>query len=66
MAEEIQPEQQNKSTRSYEDWKLSLINIYCHKIGLDDRIKNLKDEQVKPFYDQGLMPTVAFNQLFNK
>lgn len=64
--EEIQPEQQSKSTRSYEDWKMSLISIYTHRIGLDERIKNIKDEQIKPFYNQGLMPTVAFNELFNK
>jgi len=66
MPEEIQPDQSGKSTRTYEQWKESLINIYTHKIGIDDRIKNIKDEQIKPYYDQGLMPTVAFNQLFNK
>lgn len=64
MPEEIQPEQQSKSTREFKDWKLSLTIIIKSK--MPDYNKEIIDEQIKPFYDQGLMPTVAFNQLFNK
>lgn len=64
MSEEIQPEPQNKSTRSYEDWKNSLLSIIAHHD--PSRAVIIKDEQVKPYYDQGLMPTVAFNQLIYK
>ena len=60
-------EQQNKSTRSFEEWKGSLINVYTHIKGIDVKaITEIKDEQIKPYYDQGLQPYVAFNELFNK
>lgn len=63
MPEEIQPEYPNKSTRSYEDWKKSLLKIIEARRG--NLVIPLDDHKIKPFYDQGLMPTVAFNQLFN-
>ena len=59
-------EQQYKSTRSLEEWMEELINIYTHRIGIDDRIKKLKEEDVKAYYDQGLSPNECFKQHFNK
>lgn len=53
----------NKSSRSFEDWKKSLLKIVEARRG--NLVIPLDDNKIKPFYDQGLMPTVAFNQLFN-
>lgn len=66
MPEEIQPDPQNKSTRTYEDWKASLVRIIEAKDPSIIERKMCNDAQLRIFYDQGLMPTVAFNQLFNK
>lgn len=57
-------EQQNKSTRTFEEWKLSLRNLIDRKKpGSNLPIIN---EKVKPYYDQGLMPEVAYKDLFNR
>lgn len=65
MSEEKQPEQ-NKSTRSFEEWKRSLELLICSKYGKELHEVNVIDDRVKPYYDQGLQPYVAFNELFNK
>jgi hypothetical protein len=60
-----QQQQPMKSTRTFEEWKASLIKIIANKHGKPvDQIK-VEDERVRSYYDQALMPTVAFNELFN-
>lgn len=69
MPEEMKPYPTGKSTRSFEEWESSLLKIVA-KYEASNRNENLiatiVDEKVKPYYDQGLMPTVAFNELFNR
>lgn len=67
MEEQIQPQlPENKSTRTFEEWKASLIKIIAAKHGKPiDQVK-VDDDRVKSYYDRALMPTVAFNELFNK
>lgn len=62
-----QNEQQNKSTRTFEEWKTALIKHYTNRKGLDlNGIIRITDDQIKPYYDQGLMPEVAYKDLFNR
>lgn len=65
MIEEKQPGQ-NKSTRSFEEWKLSLEKLISQKYNKELHEINVVDDRVKTFYDQGLQPYVAFNELFNR
>lgn len=64
MPEEIQPEQTSKSTRSFEEWKASLMKIVSQYNA--QPTGQISDERLKPYYDQGLMPTLCFNELFNR
>lgn len=66
MQEEIQPQPTSKSTRSFEEWKASLTRMVEARYGDPAGKNKLADEWIKPYYDQGLMPTVAFNELFNR
>ncbi len=63
MSEEKQPEQ-NKSTRSFEEWKMSLNKLVA-RTGSQPTTP-INDERIRIYYDQGLQPYVAFNELFNK
>lgn len=64
MEENIVP-QQNKSSRSFEDWKVELIRIIAAKHGKPlDQVK-VDDNRIKSYYDRALMPTVCYNELFN-
>jgi hypothetical protein len=69
MEENIPQQQPNKSTRTFEEWKLSLKKIIASKHGITlDQVEErffFNEPQVKSYYDQALMPTVAFNELFN-
>lgn len=59
-------QQQNKSTRSFEEWKLALTKLMeLHFVQNKDTL-TIEDEKVRPYYDQGLQPYVCFKELFNK
>lgn len=62
MTEDFKPTHQ--STRSYEEWKLSLLSLIANKNPTNKVI--IENDKIKPYYDQGLMPAVAFKELFNK
>lgn len=64
MPEEIQQEQGNRSTRSFEEWKTALMSLVSRQD--PSRRVIIENEKVRPYYDQGLQPYVAFNELFNK
>ena len=64
MEENIVP-QQIKSSRSFEDWKASLIKIISSKHGKDIKDIKVDDDRIKSYYDRALMPTVCYNELFN-
>lgn len=63
-------EQQNKSTRTFEEWKIALIKLIRAKHSMrPDSVLNAEkefDERIKPYYDQGLMPDVCYQELFNR
>lgn len=59
-------EQLNKSTRTFEEWRASLMALIIHKKGVKAENIFLNDEKVKPYYDQGLMPDVCYQELFNR
>lgn len=63
MSEEKLPEQ-NKSTRSFEEWKVALMSLIFNKDPSKTMV--IENSKIKPYYDQGLQPYVAFNELFNK
>jgi hypothetical protein len=63
MPEEQQP---NKSTRSFEEWKLALEKLVSVNYEKPLHEINVIDEKVKPYYNQGLMPDVCFKELFNR
>jgi hypothetical protein len=64
MEENIVP-QQNKSSRSFEDWKIALIKIISAKHEKPiDQVK-VDDDRIKSYYDRALMPSVCYNELFN-
>jgi hypothetical protein len=66
MAEQQQKLPESRSTRSYEDWKLSLIKIIAKYRGVKESSIKMDDERVRSYYDQALMPSVCYNELFNK
>lgn len=57
-------EQQNKSTRTFEEWKIALMSLVSR--GDPSKRIVIENEKVKPYYDQGLMPEVAYKDLFNR
>jgi len=59
----MEDQQPNKSTRTFDEWKLSLKKLIDKK----DPTSQIKidDTRVKPYYDQGLMPDVCFKELYN-
>lgn len=63
MEENIQP--QNKSSRSFEDWKVSLIKIIASKHGKTIEDVKVDDDRIKSYYDRALMPSVCYQELFN-
>ena len=56
-------EQQNKSTRTFEEWKTALRVLVANR---KPGTAILDDERIKPYYDQGLMPDVCYQELFNR
>jgi rRNA pseudouridine-1189 N-methylase Emg1 (Nep1/Mra1 family) len=64
MEENIVP-QQNKSSRSFEDWKIALIKIIASKHGKETKDIKVDDDRIKSYYDRALMPSVCYNELFN-
>lgn len=67
MPEEIQSQPpQNKSSRTFEEWKAALIKIISAKHGKPPTEINIQDEKIKPYYDRALMPSVCYNELFNQ
>lgn len=61
---QIQPQSpQLKSSRTYEEWKAALIKIVERHYGHSRT--EIKDEQVKSYYDRALMPDVCFKEIFN-
>lgn len=61
MSEEKQPEQ-NKSTRSFEEWEAALQRLATHR----GHPVIIDEDRIRPYYEQGLQPYVVFNELFNK
>lgn len=64
MEKEMQLQPPGKSTRPFEEWKASLMKIVSQYNA--QPTGSISDDRLKPYYDQGLMPTVAFNELFNR
>lgn len=65
--EEIQPQPlQNKSSRTFEEWKAALIKIISAKHGKPPNEVKVDDKRIQPYYDRALMPSVAYNELFNQ
>lgn len=58
--------QQNKSTRTFEEWKVALLKLIMVKKGHPISQEKNIDDQIKPYYDQGLMPDVCYQELFNR
>lgn len=69
MEENIVP-YEIKSMRSFEEWKLSLRMIIASKHGITiEQVMErffFNEPVVKSYYDRALMPTVCYNELFNK
>lgn len=57
-------QQQHKSTRSFEEWKVAL-NKLVERTG-SQPTGPVDEGRIKPYYDQGLQPYVCFKELFNK
>lgn len=60
----LEEEEQNKSTRSFKEWKIALMDMVSG--GDPSQRIVIEIERVKPYYDQGLMPDVCFEELFNR
>jgi len=54
--EDIQP----KSTRSYEDWKDHLIDIIHRNNGTPKEEITIKDELIRPKYEDALSPYAVY------
>lgn len=63
MEENIQPP--NKSSRSFEDWRIALIKIIASNHGKEIKDIKVDDDRIKSYYDRALMPTVCYQELFN-
>lgn len=63
MPEEQEYQKPIGSARTFEEWKIALISL----VSKNDPTKRIiiENEKVRPYYDQGLQPTVCFNELFN-
>lgn len=59
-------QQQNKSTRSFEEWTKALMSLIIHRDQSNINVVDFDLDVIKPYYDQGLMPDVCFKELFNK
>lgn len=57
---------QIKSTRTYDEWKKSLRRMISKQKAIPMKKVKVKDEIVKVYYDQCLMPDVCFKELFNR
>lgn len=67
MPEEIQPQPpQSKSSRTFEEWKAALIKIISAKHKKPPTEITIDDKRIQPYYDRALMPSVAYNELFNQ
>lgn len=62
----MEEQQQNKSTRSFEEWKTALVSLITKKDYKAFEVGKIDDERIRPYYDQGLQPYVCFKELFNK
>lgn len=62
--EQLPPNKQ--STRTFEEWKISLIKLIVHNGNKTVTSEDLDDKRIKPYYDQCLMPEVCFKELFNR